>query len=62
MKALLALGLVACVHSTARPTAYGVELADCTRTSATCEESIACENAVRVRYGREPRDPAKGCH
>lgn len=40
----------------ARPAAYGVELADCSESSATLADSIACENRVRARYGRPLRD------
>jgi hypothetical protein len=40
---------------TAKPAAYGAELAACSETAKTCEESIRCENQVRARYGRPPR-------
>lgn len=40
----------------AKPAAYGAELAACTEVSKTLAESIDCENHVRARYGRPPRD------
>jgi hypothetical protein len=45
-----------CKPSAARPAAYGAELAECTRSSATLAASIECENGVRTRYGRPLRD------
>jgi hypothetical protein len=51
-----ALSYCACVPaSSARPAAYGAELTDCSETSGTLEESVACENRVRARYGRPAR-------
>lgn len=43
------------------PGKYGLELADCTATSKTCDESIACENALRAKLGRPLRDADAGC-
>ncbi len=43
------------------PADYGGELATCNKEAATCEASIACENLVRAKYGRAPRDAAMGC-
>ena len=53
--------LVAACHTVAKPAAYGAELAECSRTAETCEQSIACENETRARYGRPLRDATKGC-
>jgi uncharacterized lipoprotein YbaY len=53
--------LVACSSPPPKPATYGAELAACTATSSSCEASIACENEVRARYGRAPRDASKGC-
>jgi hypothetical protein len=54
--------LGACSASPAvKPAAYGFELEECSRTAKTCDESIACENAVRGKYGRPLRDPKVGC-
>jgi hypothetical protein len=56
---LLVLWLVGhcagCTPNLARPAAYKFELEECTRHATNCEESIACENRTRARYGREPR-------
>ena len=46
--------LASCAPS--RPALYGAELAACSETSTTFEESVTCENGVRSRYGRPPRD------
>jgi len=35
--------------------AYAAELAACSQTSSTLEESIACENRARARHGRPLR-------
>ncbi len=47
--------LAGCTPNIARPAAYGAELEECSRKAATCDESIACENKVRARYGRPAR-------
>lgn len=59
----LAASASACADAArqARPTAYGVELEECSRKSPTLAESITCENEVRGRYGRQPRQmPSDG--
>ncbi len=50
-----------CAANLARPAAYGAELEECNRTAQSCDESIACENLVRARYGRAPRSAKEGC-
>lgn len=55
--ALLFVCLSACPASPpSRADAYGAELMECNRKATTLRESIECENSVRARYGREPRD------
>jgi hypothetical protein len=56
---LMSMDAVACWAS--RPASYTSQLADCTEKSKTCEESIACENEVRVKYKRPLRDADGGC-
>ena len=55
MRYVALLLVMSCTPNLARPAAYGTELEECSRTSRTCAESIACETKVRARYGREPR-------
>lgn len=43
------------------PADYGARLAECSRVSKTCDESIACENKLRAEKGRPLRDPRGGC-
>jgi hypothetical protein len=68
---LLAVLLVACTPPKAAT--YGAELAACTASAKArqtqgattdaeaCQESIACENAVRARYDRPARRFALDC-
>lgn len=37
-----------------RAATYTLALEECTRTSTTCEQSIACENDARARFNRFP--------
>lgn len=58
----LSLSLASACATTpvAKPAAYETELLACTAGASTMSESITCENGVRARYGRPPRqDPSK---
>lgn len=57
--ALVALLMFLGSCAASRPAAYGAELAACTETSSTLEQSQACEDRVRSAYGRPPRDAGK---
>ncbi len=62
---VLVVAVPACTPSTtkraATPAEYGAELAACSVSSTTCDQSIACENELRAKHKRPLRDPAKGC-
>lgn len=53
---VFALGLVACdlLHATAKPAAYGTELAACEADSHSWDEYTPCCVDVARRYGRDP--------
>jgi hypothetical protein len=53
--AFLTVLVSGCKPETVRPAAYGAELAACSESAKTCEESIVCENKVRARYQRPLR-------
>ncbi len=60
---IVSLAGIACVHSIAKPAAYGVELQACTADASTLAASLACENEVRARYARPLLDGgADGSH
>jgi hypothetical protein len=59
VSSLAAVGALLCAGACGvgpRPATYQAELVACSQTAKTLAESIACENAVRARYGRPPRD------
>jgi hypothetical protein len=59
--AAVAFGAAHACVPVARPTAYGADLAACTASSSSCDQSIRCENTVRERYGRPSRSLDAGC-
>jgi len=54
--ALAGANCIGCKPGDAKPAAYSAELAECNRSAQTLQDSIACEDRVRVRYGRPVRD------
>ena len=49
----------ATTHVAAKPASYEAELVTCNQKANTLKESVDCENQVRSKYGRPPREEVK---